>query len=182
MWSCPCWVACWEGFHQSRWKPAMTNSFWTERKSEWNLGKCWHGKRMTYFHTIRASRKKPPFVMTLEDKSLPTFLYWIAPMSIEKAWRPTWNYKTLLKFCRSETVATKQLLHRSSEASLCYSRVALTQILARIHVLSVRHWMTSGLLMCCTVQCVKLLPNQTSCLQKLCSFKDHIRKMLMKPL
>lgn len=76
---------------QSWWKRVMTNNFRTE---QWV--KCWHGKS-DLFYTKRASRKKPSLLRHWRKKSLSTFPYRIAPMSIEKAWRPTWHYKTLLK-------------------------------------------------------------------------------------
>lgn len=129
-------------------------------------------KEWLYFHTKKGIQEETFFVMTLEDKSLSAFPYWIAPMSIEKAWRPTWHYKTLLK--RSETVATKQLSHSSSEASLCYLWVTLTcprYWLAFMSSVSVTEW---KVVYWCVVLYIKLLLNQISHLQKLCSFKERL--------
>lgn len=83
---------------RSWWKLVMMNNFRTEQWVRSLKMLAWK-KNDLFSHKKRASRNKT-FVMTLENKSLLTFPYWIAPMSIEKAWRPTWNYKTLLKLVR----------------------------------------------------------------------------------
>lgn len=58
---CPCWVACWEIFSSDL--GADENWWWwtiLEQSSEWEVWKCWHGKRTTYFHTKKGRPEIKP--------------------------------------------------------------------------------------------------------------------------
>lgn len=119
---------------QSWWKLVTTNNFRTEqREKSWKMLK---GKR-TISHN-KGIQEVTFFVLTLEGKTSVNFpLLNSTNVYLKKAWRPTWNYKTLLRLVgvSNKAIITQQL---RSFTLLFMSKSNLPQILARIHVLSVR--------------------------------------------
>lgn len=78
--------------HQSWWKLQVIKKFALSEKK-----KMLAWKNNDFFSHKRAARRKPCLPWQWRTKASQTFPYWIAPMSIEKAWRAKLNYKTLLK-------------------------------------------------------------------------------------
>lgn len=119
---------------QSWWKLVTTNNFRTEQQEKsW---KMLEGKR-TISHN-KGIQEVTFFVLTLEGKMSVNFpLLNSTNVYLEKAWRPTWNYKTLLRLVgvSNKAIITQQL---RSFTLLFMSESNLPQILAHIHVLSVR--------------------------------------------